>query len=68
MQIRWDRIVGIVLIGSFLYLFCKLQPFLRNLVDSANQDYGQDPLIIRILMLGLVCLTFVGGIKLMLRK
>ena len=67
MRIRWQRIIGLILLGIFLYLFCKLQPFLRNLLETVNQDYGYERPI-KIIMLGVLCLTFIAGLKLIFRR
>ena len=67
MRIRWERIVGIILLVFFLYLFCKLQPFLANVLDVVNQDFGYDAPI-KAIMLGVLCLSFVAGIKLTFTK
>ncbi len=63
MRIRWERIVGIVLIGVGIYLFIRLRPFVGHLLAVTNRDhdYG-DP--IKAIMLGVLCLTFLCGIKL----
>ncbi len=67
MRIRWERIIGILLLGVFVYLLCKLQPFLRNILRSVNEDddYG-DPM--KAIMLGVLCLTFICGVKLLLTR
>lgn len=67
MRVRWNRIIGIILLGIFIYLFCKLQPFLRDIMAVVNQDYGYDSPI-KAIMLGVLCLTFVVGLKLILRR
>ena len=67
MRIRWERIVGIILLIFFLHLFYKLQPFLANVLDVVNQDFGYDTPI-KAIMLGVLCLSFVAGIKLTFTK
>jgi len=64
MRIRWERLLGIILFGTAIYLFIKLRPFIGHLLEVANsdQDYG-DP--IKAIMLGVLCLTFICGIKLL---
>ena len=67
MRIRWERILGIILLGTAIYLFVRLQPLVRNLLEVANRDhdYG-DP--IKAIMLGVLCLTFICGIKLLVTR
>ena len=67
MRVRWERIIGLILLGTFIYLFCKLQPFLRNLLETVNQNYGYEKPI-KVIMLGILCLTFLGAIKLLTKK
>lgn len=67
MRIRWERIIGLILLGIFIYLFCKLQPFLQNLLEIVNQDYGHERPI-KAIMLGVLCLTFIAGLKLIFRR
>ena len=67
MRVRWERIIGILSLGAFVYLLFKLQPFLRNILRVVNEDdcYGKP---MKAIMLGVLCLTFIGGIKLLTRK
>ena len=67
MRIRWERIIGILSLGASVYLLCKLQPFLANILRSVNEDddYG-DPM--KAIMLGVLCLTFICGIKLLVTR
>ncbi len=67
MRIRWERIIGIILIGVAIYLFNRLVPLMENLLDIANSDgdYGNP---IKAIMLGVLCLTFICGIKLLVTR
>ncbi len=67
MRIRWERILGIVLLVTAIYLFIRLQPFIGHLLAVANRDhdYG-DP--IKAIMLGVLCVTFICGIKLIVTR
>ncbi len=67
MRIRWERIIGIILIGVAIYLFNRLVPLMENLLDIANSDgdYGNP---IKAIMLGVLCLTFLCGIKLLVTR
>lgn len=67
MRVRWERIIGILSLGFSVYLLYRLQPFLRNLLETVNEDgdYGNP---IKAVMLGVLCLTFLCGIKLLLMK
>ena len=67
MRIRWNRIIGVSLLGVFVYVLCKLQPFLGNLWDTVNEDHGYDRPM-KAIMLGVLCLTFLGGIKLLMTR
>ena len=67
MRIRWERIIGFILLGFFIYLFCKLRPLLSDLLETANHDYGyRNP--VKVIMLGILCLTLLGAIKLLFKK
>jgi hypothetical protein len=67
LRIRWERIVGILLLGVAVYLFRRLGPFVENLLDVVNSDgdYGNP---IKAAMLGVMCLAFVAGIKLLVTR
>ena len=68
MRIRWDRIYGLILFFLFCYLLSSLQPYLENFIERANEDsvFYEDPVMIG--MLGLICLTLVGSIKLIFTR
>lgn len=68
MRIRWERIIAVIALIIFVYLFCKLQPLLSTMLESASQNHGHDPLFARVLMLGIFCLTFVAVIKIMFTR
>ncbi len=67
MRVRWERIFGVILFGTAIYLFIRLQPFIGHLLAVANRDwdYG-DP--IKSIMLAVLCLTFICGIKLIVTR
>lgn len=67
MRIRWERIIGISLLGVFIYLFCRLQPFLSNLIETTNQDFGYESPI-KAIMLGTLCITFLAGIMFIVKR
>ena len=67
MTIKWNRIIGIILLGFSVYLAVKLRPFLDNLIETVNQDWGYSSPI-KALMLGVLCLTFLAAIKLIIKK
>ena len=67
MRLRWERIVGIILIGISIYLSVKLWPLLQNLFRIANERFNYDSPI-KAIMLGVLCLTLLVGIKLIVRK
>ena len=68
MRIRWKRVFGLILLCLFIYLLSNLKPYIGNFFDRANQDsvFYEDPVMIG--MLGLLCLTFIGAIKLMFTR
>jgi len=66
-RIRWERIIGILSLGTFVYLLFKLQPFLGNILRTVNEDDGYDKPM-KAIMLGVLCLTFICGIKLLVRR
>ena len=63
MRIRWERILGAALIAASIWLFIRLQPLVKELLDVAN--YGPDSNPVKALMLGAMCVSFVAGIKLL---
>ena len=67
MRVRWQRLSGVILLGMAIYLLLRLRPFIGQLLAVANRDchYG-DP--IKAIMLGVLCLTFICGIKLILTR
>ena len=67
MRIRWERIIGILSLGVSVYLLCKLQPFLGNILRTVNEDDSYDNPM-KAIMLGVLCLTFICGIKLLLTR
>lgn len=67
MKIKWNRIVAIGLLALSLYLWCKMQPFLKNIWEVTHQDWGYDSPM-KSIMLGVLCLTFLAAIKLLTRK
>ena len=67
MKVRWDRIIGITLLAVFVYMFYKLQPLLKDILTVVNEPYGYNAPI-KGIMLGVLCLSFVVGIKLIIRK
>ena len=67
MKIKWNRILGFLLLGLSFYLAGKLWPFLGNLIETVNQDWGYSSPI-KALMLGVLCLTILAAIKLILKK
>ena len=64
MRIRWERIIGVLLLGVFVYLLCKLQPCLGKILRTVNEDSGYDKPI-KAIMFGVLCLTFLCGIKIL---
>ncbi len=67
MKIRWERIVAVLLFGSFIYLAIKLQPLLEDIFRVVNEPFGYDSPI-KGIMLGILCLTLLAALKLILRK
>ena len=67
MKLKSERIIGLVLLGIFVFLIAKLQPFLQNIFEVVNQDYGYDRPI-KAIMLSALCLSFVVGIKLIINR
>ena len=67
MKLKSTRVIGLVLLGVFVFLLAKLQPFLQNIFEVVNQDYGYDRPI-KSIMLGVLCLSFVVAIKLLIKK
>jgi len=66
MHIRWENIFGLLLLIFGIYLFVKMRPFLETLFEDVNHVhyYGRGPeQLIRVLMLGLLCLTVLAAIK-----
>ena len=67
MKLKSERVIAIILLCACVFLMIKLQPFLENIFDVVNQDYGYDRPI-KSIMLSALCLSFVAGIKLLMRK
>ena len=67
MRLRWERIVGFILIGTFIYLLFKLRPLLANIFEIANEPFNYDSPI-KAIMVAALCLTLFVGIKLILTK
>ena len=67
MKLKTERMTGLILLGVFVFLMIKLNPFLQNIFEVVNQDYGYDRPM-KSIMLGVLCLTFLGGIKLLIKK
>ena len=67
MRIRWERLLGIILLGTAVFLFIRLQPFIGHLLEVTNRDgdYGNP---IKAIMLGVLCLAFICGIKLLVPR
>lgn len=66
MQVRWERIVGAVLIVVSIWLFYRLAPLMERLLEVANEPRDSHP--IQALMLGVMCLAVVAGIKLLVTR
>jgi len=67
MRLRWECILGTILLGVFIYLFVKLRPLLHNLLKTANQDYGyENP--VKVIMLAMLCLSLLGAVKLLMKR
>ncbi len=67
MKMKSERVIGLILLCVFVFLLAKLHPFLQNIFEAVNQDYGYERPI-KSIMLGVLCLSFVVGIKLLMRK
>ena len=67
MRIRSERILGIILLGVFLYLSIKLRPFLRHVFETVNQDHGYDNPM-KSIMLAALCLSLLAAIKLIITR
>jgi hypothetical protein len=67
MRVRWERIFGFILIGTFIYLAFKLRPLLANIFEIANEPYNYNSPI-KAVMLAALCLTLLVGIKLIVTK
>jgi hypothetical protein len=67
MKFKLERIVGIILIGAFIYVLVRLQPLLHDLFQIANERFNYDSPI-KAIMLGVLCLTLLVGIKLIVRR
>ena len=65
MRIRWERLLGIGLLVTAIYLAVKLRPLIGHLLATVNEDCNYDSPI-RAIMLGVLCLAVVGGIKLLI--
>jgi hypothetical protein len=71
MRVKWENIFGLLLLIFAVYLFIKMRPFFNNLFEDVNQVhyYGYGPsMLLRVLMLGLVCLTAVAVAKIISRR
>lgn len=65
MRIRWERIMGISLLGVFIYLFFKVKPYLNRIFEDLADGYyyhSHDPML-RVIMFGLICVTIVAVAK-----
>jgi len=67
MRVRWERIVGFILIGTFVYLLVKLRSLLANIFEIANEPFNYDSPI-KAMMFSALCLTLLFGIKLIVKK
>ena len=68
MRIRWENIFGLLLLILGIYLFVKMRPFLESVFEDANHVhyYGSGPeQLMRVFMLGLLCLTVVAAITIL---
>lgn len=67
MQVRWNNIFGLMLMIFGLYLFLKLRPFFKNIIEDINSVryyHHNDPLL-QIITLGLLCVTVLAAIKIL---
>lgn len=67
MRIRWERILGIIFLGAFVYLLVKLRPLLADIFEIANEPFNYDSPI-KAIMFAALCLSFVVGIKLIVTR
>ena len=67
MRVRWERIIGFILIATGIYLVFKLRPLLANIFEIANEPFGYDSPI-KAIMIAALCLSFVVGIKLIVTQ
>ena len=71
MRIRWENIFGLLLFIFAVYMFFKMRPFFNNLFEEVNQVqyYGHGPsMLLRVLMLGLLCLTAIAVAKIISKR
>lgn len=73
MRINWTNIFGLLFLIFAVYAFFKMRPVFDNLLDVNNRVhyYGYEPgpiMLIKVLKLGLVCLTAVAIAKLVSRR
>ena len=71
MRIRWENIFGLLLLIFSIYLFVKMRPFFKNLFEEINQAYYYgygSGLFIKVLILGLLCITAVAIAKIISRR
>lgn len=67
MRIRWERILGLISLGAFIYLSVRMRSFVSHVFNVVNTDYDyQNPL--KSIMFGVLCLTLIVAIKLLIRK
>ena len=70
MRIRWERIIGISLLGVFIYLFVKIRPYMDRVFEDLADGYyyhSHDPMI-RVIMFGLICVTIVAVAKIISKR
>ena len=62
MRIRWENVFGLMFLIFCIYLFFKAKPYLNRIFEDLADGYyfhSGDPTI-KLIMLGLVCVTIVA--------
>ena len=64
MRFKWENIIPLVVIIILIVLLVKLPPFLHELSGNCRSSYVRsDDSVVRILSLGLICITIVAVFK-----
>ena len=70
MSIKWDNIFGFLALIFCIYLFSKMAPYINVFAEALTDGYYfyyDDP-VVKILAIGIVCMTVIGIVKIISRR